>query len=274
MKKKVNLINLEKFFLKIFGRINKRKRFVISAFLLAFLALISSFLNFNQAKYFIFFIGLVAYLLTFFSILEGIRRIEWLTLFILPVYFSIAFVFFYFLLPGRWLTRIPFIFIFTVSIYAILLSSNVFNVGVEKSLQLFRAAFSVNFLFLTITSFLVFNLILSFKLSFFLNFLLVFFLSLPLSFQFIWSIDPKDHFSFEVFKYSFLISLLLAELALFFSFIPLRSNIFALFLATCFYSFAGLFQAFLEGKLFKERIREYLIVLLVVLIVVGLSSSW
>lgn len=260
--------------LKFFGRIEKRKRFIIATSLLTFLVLVSSFLTFSRLKSFIIFLSLVAYFLTYFSILEGIKDIDWLMLFILPVYFTAAYVLFYFLLPVRWLTRLPFVLLYAVSIYAILLSSNIFNIGVEKSLQLFRAAFSVNFLFTTITVFLVFNLILSFRLNFLFNFLLTFIFIFPLLAQFLWSVNPKPYFSKELVKYTFLTSLLLGQFALVFSFVPLRTNILALFLTTSFYSLAGLFQAFLEEKLFKERIREYLLVWFIVFIITMLSNSW
>jgi hypothetical protein len=263
-----------KFFLKFFVRIEKRKRFIIATLLLTFLVLALSFLSFSRLKYSLVILALIVYFLTYFCILEGIEKIEWLMLFILPVYFTVTYLVFYFLLPVRWLTRLPFIFLYAISIYAILLSSNIFNVGVEKSLQLFRAAFSVNFLFSTLTSFLIFNLILSFKLNFFFNFVSIFVFIFPLLAQFLWSINPKTYFAKDLVKYTFLISLLLGELGLVFSFIPARSNILALFLTTSFYCLGGLFQAFLEEKLFKERIREYLAVLVIIFIITMLASSW
>lgn len=254
-------------------KIEKRRRFIIATLLLSFLMLFSTFLSFNQLKYFIFASIITAYFLTFFSILERIHKIEWLTLFLHPVYFTLAFDLFYFLLPVRWLTRIPFIIIYAVSIYAILLSSNIFNVGVAKSLQLFRVAFSVNFLFLTISSFLVFNLILSFKLNFALNFILVFIFIFPLILQFFWSIDPKTSLDRKLIKYAFIISLFLSEITLVFCFLPLRQIIFALLLTACFYSLLGLFHAYIEGRLFANRIKEYLFVLIFVFIIVLLSVS-
>lgn len=256
-------------------KIEKRRRFIIATLLLSFLMLFSTFLSFNQLiKYFIFASMAATYFLTFFSILERIHKIEWLTLFLHPVYFTLAFDLFYFLLPVRWLTRIPFVIIYAVSIYAILLSSNIFNVGAAKSLQLFRVAFSVNFLFLTISSFLVFNLILSFKLNFMLNFILIFIFIFPLAFQFFWSIDPKISLEDrKLIKYAFIISLFLSEIALVFCFLPISQIIFALLLTAGFYSLLGLFHAFIEGRLFANRIREYLFVLVFVFIIVLLSVT-
>jgi len=71
----------------------------------------------------------------------------------MPIVLSIAFYMFYFLFPVRWITRIPFIALYAIAIYATLLCSNIFSIGVEKSLQLYRAAFSINFLFQMFASF-------------------------------------------------------------------------------------------------------------------------
>ncbi len=265
---------IPRFLYRLFDRVSKRQRFVISTLILTLFIFVSSFLTFNQIKYFVFFVAGTVYFLTFFSILEGVEKIEWLTLFILPVYFTVAFVLFYFLLPVRWLTRLPFIIIFGISIYAILLSSNIFNVGVEKSLQLFRAAFSVNFLFLTLTLFLIFNLVWSFQLNYFINFVLIFLLTFPINLQFLWSINPKTILEPLIIKYSFLITLIIAEIGLVFSFVPIKSTLLAIFLTACFYSLIGLFQAYIEERLFRERIREYIFVFIFVFIITILSISW
>lgn len=265
---------IPRFLYRLFYHVDKRQRFVISTLILTFFILISSFLSFNQIKYFVWLLAVTVYFLTFFSILEGIEKMEWLMLFILPVYFTVAFVLFYFLLPVRWLTRLPFIIIYGISIYAILLSSNIFNVGVEKSLQLFRAAFSVNFLFLTLTLFLIYNLILSFQLNFFINFSLIFLFTIPLNLQFLWSINPKVILGPLIVKYGFLIALLIAEIGLVFSFVPIKSTLLAIFLTACFYSLVGLFQAYIEERLFKERIREYIFVFIFVFIITLLSMGW
>ena len=157
---------------KAFGHIEKRVRFVISTFCMISLMLFSTFFLFDKVWLFIPFLIAAAYFFTFFSILEGIEKIEWLTLFLMPVLCTVAAYLFYFLFPVRWITRIPFIMIYGFSIYAILLTSNIFNVGVDRSLQLYRAAFSVNYFYQTLISFLIFNAIFSFKQNFIVNGLL------------------------------------------------------------------------------------------------------
>lgn len=262
------------FLVRWFSKIEKRRRFIVASLLLSLVMLFSSFLSFNQLKYFLPVFALLTYGAVFFALLEGLAGPEWLMLFIHPLYFTLAFNLFYFLLPVRWLTRIPFVFLYGLAIYAILLSANIFNVGAAKSIQLFRVAFSVNFLLLTITAFLVFSLILSLKLTFFLNFLLIFFLTFPLVLHFLWSINPSTTFKRDLGRYVGLICLFLGEVGMVFAFMPLRSIIFALLLTGCFYSLLGLSQAYLEGRLFASRIREFIFVLICVLVVVLLTVRW
>lgn len=269
---KINIF--ESLFLKRFFKIHKRHRFILSAVLSSFLVLGSTFLSFQQLGIYLIFVFFLIYFFSFFSLLEEIKGIEWINLFILPIYFTLAFILFYFLLPVRWLTRLPFFLIYGVSIYAILLSANIFNVGVEKSLQLFRAASSVNYLFITLSSFFSFSLLISLRNNFVVNFLGGFLLTAPLAYQFVWSVNPKDTFSFDTLKLALIISFFVSQLALFFSFVPLRTNIFALLLTTALYSLLGITQAYLEEKLFKERIQEFIFVFFFVLIIVLLSAGW
>ncbi len=255
-------------------QISKRRRLMISTAVLTVLLIISTFFNVDESQFFIILIGVAAYFFTFFSILEGISDKEWLVLFIPPVYFTLVFYFFYFFLPQRWLTRLPFVTIYAISIYALLLSQNIFNIGAEKSLQLFRAASSVNYLYLTISEFLISSLILSLKLLFIYNFVLMFIASFPLALQFLWAVNPKESIDREVVRYAWLIAFIIAQGALVFSFIPLSSAVFALLLTACFYSLCGLFQAYLQARLFKERIREYIFVMGFISGIVILSLRW
>lgn len=262
------------FLVRLFGRIEKRRRFIFTTFFLTLIILISSFFSLEQAEYFLLILGLCVYFLTFFSVLERIDGVEWLMLFMIPVYFTLAFYLFYFFFPSRWLTRFPYVTIYAVSIYAILLSSNIFNVGATKNLQLVRAAFSVNYLFVTITSFLIFNLVLSFRLPAMANFFLFLILIFPLAVQFLWSVEPTTYLNRQLVWYGFAISLLIAEFGLVFSFTPIKPTILALFLTSGFYSLGGLIHAYIENMLFRERVKEYIIVLVFVFLITILSIQW
>lgn len=255
-------------------KIEKRARFVISAFLLTLLMLFSTFFFFDKAWIFIPLFILFTYILTFFSIIEGIEKIEWLMLFVMPVVFIVSFYFFYFLFPVRWLTRLPFLIIFSISVYALILVSNIFSVGVEKSLQLYRAAFSVNYFYQTLIIFLIANLLFSSKMSFIANGLVVFIAVLVLAAHLFWSITLKLNLEKRTFFFGLLMAVILTEEVILFSFIPFKTSILALILTASYYSLAGLTYSYLDNRLFKETIREYLIVLGFVFLIGILTLTW
>lgn len=255
-------------------KIEKRFRFVLSTLILSGIMLFSTFFFFDAAWIFIPLLVISVILLTYFSILEDIDKNEWLMLFMMPILFTVALYIFYYLFPVRWLTRIPFISIYAISIYAILLTSNIFNVGVEKNLQLYRAAFSVNYFYQTLIVFLFFNILLSLKENFWVNMLGAGIITFPLALQFFWSRKLDHFFERDVVMFSVLLTIIMAQIALIFSFVPFTTTIFSLLLTAAYYGLAGICFSFLDLRLFKETVREYFIVLGFVLLIAILTLNW
>jgi len=253
--------------------IEKRVRFVISALVMSFLFLLSTFFFFDKAIIFIPVLAIAAYFFTLFAIYEGIEKNEWIMLFILPVLLTVASYLFYFLFPVRWLTRIPFVLIYGISIYASLLSLNIFNVGVEKNLQLYRAGFSVNYFLQTIVFFLFANVIVSFHWGFLANAFIFAALAFLLSLQLYWSIRLDLHISREVFRYALLTMIAVAEVSMLLSFMPIQTSIYALTVSVAYYCTAGLTHLYIDERLFKHSLREYTIILIVIGIIVLLSLT-
>jgi len=251
----------------------KRVRLVISTLLMSVLFLFSTFFFFDKAFIFIPLLIIFTYLLTFFALLEGIEKNEWFMLFLMPILFTVAAYLFYFLFPVRWLTRIPFIVIYGTSIYALLLASNIFNVGVEKNLQLYRAGFSVNYFFQTVIFFLMANVIASFHWGFLANAIVFSALAFVLSFQLYWSIRLDLHIRREVFQYALLTTLIVGEVSMLLSLLPVEASIYGLAISVCYYCVAGLTHLFIDERLFKHSLREYITILVVIGIIVFLSFS-
>ncbi len=260
---------------KPFLKIEKRIRFVISAALLSAVILISTFFFFDQSWFFVSLLVVLVYALTYFSLIEGVRRIEWLTLFILPILFSVTAYFFYFLFPVRWLTRLPFVIIYAVSVYALLLTSNIFNVGVKTNLQLYRAAFSVNYFFQTLICFLAFNILFSLKQGFVVNAGFAFGLITILAIHLLWTVKLELTLERTIVRYALVLGLIVAEITLVLSFVPWKNTmVLALFLSSCYYSLVGLVYRYYDQRFFKDSIREYLLVLGFVGIIALLSVGW
>lgn len=264
-KKWFNFINL----------IPKRIRVVMCTGVMTLSLLVSTFFPFSEWWWlFSIFLLIMAYFTTYIAVFEGIDGVEWYMLFIMPIFLTLALYIFYSLLPVRWLTRLPFLFLFGLTYYAMLLASNILNIGVDKSLQLYRAAFSVNYLMQVFIVFLLTQVSLTFKLSFILNGLILFVIGFILSLQLYWSVNPERIFNKKLLLYGAGMGLLLLELAVVVSFIPFKTNVAALIFTALYYSLNGIIYHYLDGRLFKNTVREYAFVSIFVFFIALLTLNW
>lgn len=254
--------------------ITKRQKFIIAAVFLASGLLLIQLANVAWRYQAIFALTVLTYILSAWSLIEGLKGIKWLTVLILPTLFTAGVGLFYFLLPSTWLTRLPVAALYGLGLYALLLTENIFAVAAVRNIQLFRSANAVGFLLTLLTAFFLYDTILSFRFSFWLNFVLVFLASLPLFIQGLWSVNLEEKITGQIFFYSLALSLILAEGILAFSFWPVTVSVGSLALITIMYVLLGLTQHHLSQRLFKRTINEYLTVGIVVLIVTMLTTHW
>ena len=255
-------------------KISKRQKFVFSALFLSFGLLVIQWGNPSWRYVVIGFLAIFTYLLSSWSLKEGLGGVEWFTVLALPTLFTAGVGLFYFLVPARWATHLPVIILYGIGIYGLLLTENIFSVAAIRTIQLLRAAQAVGFLLTLVTGFFLYDTILSFRLEFWHNFWLIFVVSLPLMLQGLWSINLEEKITFRLWFYSFALSLVLAELGLVFSFWPVTVVVGSLVLTTVFYITLGLAQHDLSERLFSRTINEYLSVGLTVMAVILLTTHW
>lgn len=255
-------------------RFEKRERFGVVTVILSLGLFLTQLIWFDFRFFAVFGFTILTYPVVWWGIKEDIKGIEFLTLFILPVLFSLSVSLFYFLLPVRWLTRLPTIVFYSVGIYAILLTENIYNVAANRSIQLLRAAQSVGFLMTLVVIFLFINIIFSFHLPIWENFLFISSLSALLFYQLLWSSTLQEKNSKKLIIYSLGCGLGIGETAFSFSFWPVKTTIAALFVTAVFYTVAGIVQEYFLDKLFKGVVREFMWVTIVVFFLVLLASHW
>lgn len=258
----------------MFKKLSKRKKFVLSAVILSlgFLAIEISHILWRYWA--IGILTLFTFLLTAWSLIEGLAGIEWFTVLILPVLFTSSVGFFYFLLPPSWAIRLPMVFLYGVGIYIILLVGNIFSVAAIRTIQLLRAAQAVGFLLTLLISFLFYDTIFSFRFPFWFNFLLTFFISFFLVIQACWSINLEEKLTRRLLLYTLALSLIQGEMAVVFSFWPVSVAVGSLALVTTLYISLGLVQQHLSQRLFPKTIAEYFRIGLVVFLVIFLTTRW
>lgn len=239
--------------------LSKRQKIVITSIIITLgFILITQPVNVLFKRYYLVaLIGFAAYLLTLISLWKGMTKSKSVLLFILPVFYVVAFLGFYFLFKYvRWLTRVPAAIFFGISFYWLILSQNILNVASDRAIPLYRAASTANFVYTIFTFILLVGIIFSLNLSFYWNWALVALMSFPLSLQSLWSIKMEKLTS-QIVVYSLVLSLILGESALALSFWSQPPLINALYVNSINYIFLGILSEYLRDKLKKRVILEY-----------------
>jgi hypothetical protein len=235
----------------------KRRKFLMVSVLLSFGLLIVQRLPVESRYSAIGFFALAANLLTVWSLLKELRGANSLVNLILPTMYPVSVALFYFLLPQAAITRGIVVLLFVISMYALLLTVNIFAVATTRTIQLLRAARAVGFILSIITSAFLFHVVFSLRLSGWLVGLLVFAVSLPILWQGVWSYVAGSTVKRE-FYYALVGAMVIAELAVALSFWLIEVPLASVVLAMGMYVTLGLFQHDIEGRLFSRTIQEYL----------------
>jgi len=254
---------------------NKRARFVASAFVLAGMLLFTQLVPFSWRYFSIAGLFLLSFLLSSWSLSEGINT--WLTRLItasLPGFFSVGVALFYFLFPESIVYQLVLLIFFAFAIYVIFLTENIFTVASIRTIALLRAAQTVGFLITLLTAFFWYNTIFSFRFWGWWNAVLVLAVSFPLIFQALWAADLSEKLSSNILLFSLIFSLFIGELSLVLSFFPVNVLTGSLFLTGAAYVLVGLGSAWLVGRLFQKTAREYLIVGGLMFLFFLITTSW
>jgi len=226
----------------------------------------------------VFILSIFSYLLTAWSLKEDIVGVEWLLLFILPVFFTASMSLFYFLLPARWISRLTISAIFAIGTYAIVRAENIYNVAVQRSIQLLRVAQTVGLLITLSVLFLSAVVVFSLRLAFWQNMFILAPLAFVLALQSLWSVRLETKLTGQLFIYSTVLAIVIGEIAAVLSFWPVFKSssfaIVALFISSIYYSMVGMTQQYFLGRMFANTTREYIVPFFSMLILLIFSTRW
>lgn len=254
--------------------LDKRKRFVLAVGLLALGLLISQFMTGFGRVVASLILAILSGSSLFVIIYQDIKGTFSYPLFILPLLYTLSLGLFYFLVPERFLTRIIVTIFFAVTTYALFLSHNIYAVSSIRTIQLLRAAHAVSFFLTAIAFFIFVNIIFTLHLMPYMLLGLVFIISFPLIVQILWNINLEGSISKDVLFFSLSLSFIIGQIATMLSFWPTSPTVAALFLSGNFYTFVGLSQHWLERRLFKGILWEYIWVILIVFLVLIFTTKW
>ena len=254
--------------------ITKRQKIVLMSFFLTVILITTQTVAESVRYQTIGFLTIATIFLSVFALWGELSGVKYFLLLLLPVYFVAGASLFYFLLPVRWLTRVPFAFFFGVSLYLLMLTSNIYNVAAIRTIALLRAAHAVGLLFSLVSTFFLTNVLFSLHLPFYLSVLGVIVICGPLYLVGVWASELEDFISRRVFIYTVVFTILAAEISLVLSFWPIVPINGALAISTVMYVLLGLSQLHLDDKLKTKVLWQHVGVALLVFVIIVISTRW
>lgn len=250
-----------------FFTIPKRQKFIIAVLILSLILFFLEQLFGKSGIYLTIVLSLLTDLFVFWAISSDLKKNFHVQIFILPFFYSLACSLFYFLVPARFLTRVAMTSFYALGLYSLLLSVNIFIVSSVRTIALLSSARTVSFFVTLVSYFFLSNVVFSLHLNVFLTLILILSFTFPLILYSIWTHTLENKF-FSLFTlWTILLSVCLVETALALWFWPATPTIIGLFLTGLFYIFIGLSQNWIDKRLFKSVMWEYVWVAVIVVIV-------
>src|SRR3989344_6886643 len=244
---------------KIVFVVEKRQKFVIMVILLSLTLFIVEFTGYrftNSGIVIDVILSLLTDLLLFWAIREDLKQSFSWSVFILPFLFSLAFSMFYFLTPARFLSRILLTSLYAFGLYSLLLSQNIFIVASTRTIALLSGARIVSFVLTLVSYFFLTNIAFSLHIFLIPSILIVFLYTFLLLQHSLWTYTLQKTI-YPLSLWVLCLTLCLVEIAAVLWFWPSSPTVVALFLTGFFYTIAGMSHVWLEKRLFRGVLWEY-----------------
>jgi hypothetical protein len=271
---------------------SKRTKFILVSTLVSFCLWLTSLVQVDFRFGLILAVAAVAYVLSVWVLFDDLKGIEWITLIILPMMFTLGSGLFSNFLPtafpgmfGRSLSvetsqllasifKIIYFGLFGLGFYGILLIENIFSVASIRTIQLFRAARSVNFILTLVTSLFFFTVALSLKMAFWYVMPISFAVAFVLAYPSLWSVDLKNDFGPQVWRFAMASSWIVALISGILCFWPVKPFMGGLILTSSLYALFGILEQRLSNRVYLESLLEYGVTVMIITVVGFLTTSW
>lgn len=253
----IRLLRFRLMMKRIFSSIGKRQKFIIIVFSSCLILFLVEQMLGKSGLYITFFLAFFTAILLFLSVYKDLKNNFSPQIFILPFFYSLSFGLFYFLVPARFLTRVIMTSLYALGLYSLLLTVNIFIVSSIRTIALASSARTVSFIITLLSYFFLANVAFSMHLNIFFTLMLVFAFSFPLILQSLWTYGLDSKF-FSHLTWAACLTICLTEVTFVLWFWPILPTIMALFLTGFFYIVVGLSQVWIEKRLFKSIMWEYI----------------
>jgi hypothetical protein len=217
---------------------------------------------------------IIYYILVWFAIYENIDGVEWIMLFMMPLLWVIGWYIFFYMIPVRWLTRIIFTTIFSIIFYVLISVENIYNVGVEKNIQLKSAALTVSAVFFGGLGYLIFHTISVFDTYWLIFGLLAGIISWIFAIKFFWITSPATNIHSWQIKHANFVGFIMFFVTITLNFLPFSSEALKPIIM------AGILHLVLNSVsdsrdeiVFDQKHKEYLLVFAIIIVITIIGTS-
>lgn len=257
-----------------FLNFNKRQKFVLSVVVLSFGVFISEYFSGVRLLLTSVLLAGLTDLLLFAILRRDIKGTFFWPIFILPFFYTLAFPFFYVLVPTRLFTRIIITILYAFGLYSLFLTQNIFAVSNIRTINLLRSARIVSFIITLLVFYFLCNFIFSLRLPVLLTPIVIFPISFLMNIQSLWTYSLDKLQIKDISLFSSFIAFSIVELSYVLILWPVTASVYALFLTGIFYTYSGLCHAWLEKRLFKGILWEYVWVGFISVLFLVVFSKW
>ena len=263
MKRLTRLINL-----------NKRQKFVITVLGLSVGVFLSEHFTGVKLLGASLFLAMTTVVLLILILRKDIKNTFFWPIIILPFFYTLAFPFFYALVPERLLSRLIIAIIYAFGLYSLFLTQNIFAVSGIRTINLLRSARIVAFVITLIVFYFLVNFIFSLRLPVLMTPLIILPFAFLMNIQSLWTyaLDTSQIKTISIF--SAVVSLCVLQLAYVLILWPVNASVYSLFLTGIFYTYSGLCHAWIERRLFKGILWEYVWVGFISVLFLIIFSKW
>lgn len=221
-------------------KLNKRQKFVVAVLILSSGVFMSEY--FTGIKLTLSAIGLAiaTVVMLLFILRQDIKNTFFGPILVLPFFFSLAFPFFYALVPERLLSRLIITAIYAFGLYSLFLTQNIFAVSGIRTINLLRSARIVAFVITLLVFYFLVNFIFSLRLPVLITPLAILPLSFFMNIQSLWTYTLDTSQVRAIALFSAIIAISILQLSYVLILWPVNASIYSLFLTGVFYTYSGL----------------------------------
>lgn len=255
--------------------LSKRGKFVVCVLTLSIAMFFSEYATGGVVLFLSLLLGISTVIFLYVILRQDLsKKSYFFPIFILPFFYTVSFALFYSLVPSRLLTRLILTFVYAFGAYSLFLTQNIFTISSLRTINLLRSARIVSFVITIFVLFFLCNIVFSLRLPLYITPFLIGGLTMLMSMQFLWSYSESKEGGNNVLIFSGYIAFMMTELAFVLSLWPASAAIYAIFLTGMFYTYSGLSHAWIEKRLFKGILWEYVWVGVLSILFLLIFSQW